>query len=123
MAIISDSVKDKTINKIIIGSGVLVGALVLAKYASAETQGNIVASEPLMFGQCIEGACLTDTEVIAYVTFKNVGELYKENVVGIRVNDVMVKEQPVGLNPGTGFTMSYTFTIGAGANNICGIVR
>ena len=115
--------ENKAINKIMIGGSALVGVLVLAKYVSAELEGNIVASEPLMFGQCVEGACLKDTEVIAYVTFKNVGGAYRENIVGISVGGVMVKEQSVGLNPGTGFTMSYTFTIGAGTNSICGVVR
>jgi hypothetical protein len=119
MTIISE---DKTINKILLGGGTFVGILMLAKYVSAETQGSIVASEPLLYGQCVEGACLTDTEVIAYVTFKNVGGVYKENVVGISVNGVSVKEQTVGLNPGTGFTMAYTFTMSSGVNNICGIV-
>jgi hypothetical protein len=108
---------------VLVGGSALLGALVLTRYVSAELEGNIVASEPLMFGQCVEGACLTDTEAIAYVTFKNVGGAYRENIVGISVDDVMVKEQSIGLNPGTGFTMAYTFTISAGTNNICGVVK
>jgi hypothetical protein len=116
-------VASKVVRNILLGGSALLGALVLTKYVSAELEGNIVASEPLMFGQCAEGACLKDTEVIAYVTFKNTGGAYRENIVGISVGGVMVKEQSIGLNPGTGFTMSYTFTIGAGTNNICGVVK
>lgn len=113
----------KVKNAILIGSSA-VGLLILFRHVAARlAEGLIVASEPLIYGQCMEGACLVNTEVTAFVDFKNTGGTYKENVVGINVNGVVVKEVPVGLNPGTGFTMSYTFTIGSGANTICGVVR
>lgn len=123
MNIVSESDKNKVVNKILIGGTAAVGLLVLAKVVMAETEGSIVASEPVIFGECVEGACLTNTDVNAYVTFKNVGGVYKENTVGISIGGVMVKEQTVGLNPGTGFTMAYTFTMKSGVNNICGIVK
>lgn len=113
----------KAKNAILIGSSA-VGLLILLRHAmAARAEGLIVASEPLIYGQCTEGACLANTEVTAFVDFKNTGGAYKENIVGINVNGVVVKEMPLGLNPGTGFTTSYTFTIGSGENTICGIVR
>jgi len=118
-----DTDKSKAVNKILIGGTAVVGLLVLAKVVTAETEGLIVASEPVIFGECVEGACLTNTDVNAYVTFKNVGGVYKENTVGISIGGVKAKEQLIGLNPGTGFTMEYTFTMTSGANNICGIVK
>jgi hypothetical protein len=105
-------------------SGSALGLFILFKHAEAvRAEGNIVALEPLIYGQCTDGACLQNTEVTAFVDFKNIGRVYKENTVGINVNGIIVKEMPVGLNPGTGFTMSYTFNISPGANNICGVVR
>lgn len=113
----------KVKNAILIGSSAL-GLFILIRHVTARlAEGLIVASEPLIYGQCVDGACLVNTEVTAFIDFKNTGGAYKENIVGINVNGVIVKEQPVGLNPGTGFTMAYTFTIGSGANNICGTVR
>lgn len=113
----------KTKNVILIGSSA-VGLLILLRHVTAKLEeGLIVASEPLIYGQCMVGACLVNTEVTAFVDFKNIGNVYKENIVGINVNGVVVKEMPVGLNPGTGFTTSYTFMIGSGVNTICGVVR
>lgn len=111
------------VNKAIVIGGSALGLLILVRKGRAATSGEIVASEPLIYGQCVTGACLQDTEVIAYVTFKNIGGVYRENIVGISVGGVSVKEQTVGLNPGTGFTMAYTFNMTAGTNNICGYVR
>ncbi len=111
----------KVKNAILIGSSA-VGLLILLRHVAAKPEGLIVASEPLIYGQCMDGACLVNTEVTAFVDFKNIGGAYKENIIGINVNGVVVKEMSVGLNPGTGFTMSYTFMIGSGANNICGHV-
>jgi hypothetical protein len=106
---------------ILIGGGAL-GLLILMKTAAAATEGNIVASEPLIYGQCENGVCVKGTEVIVYVTFKNVGGAYKENRVGIGIDGVVLKEVPIGLYPGTGFTMAYSYVVNNGINNICGLV-
>lgn len=117
-------ITDGKVKKAILIGSSAIGLLILFRHVTAKpTEGLIVALEPVVYGQCMDGACLVNTEVTAFVDFKNMGGAYKENVIGINVNGVIVKEVSIGLNPGTGFTMAHTFTIGSGASTICGIVR
>lgn len=86
------------------------------------TPGQIVASEPAVFGYCSSGQCVSGEIAFVYVTFTNVGSLYAENTLGIKINNMIVKSEKIGLGPGKEVTLSYELSIGNMTYSICGTV-
>lgn len=99
---------------------ILLGLSNVGKAATGE--GQIIASEPTIFGVCTSGQCIAGEIAFIYITYTNVGSLYKENTLGIKVNDVTVKSESIGLDPGQEVTLSYELPIENISYIICGTV-
>lgn len=83
---------------------------------------DIVASEPAVYGLCASGQCQAGEMAFVYVTYANVGSLYGEKTLGIKINDMIVKSEKIGLSPGQEITLSYELPIGNMSYSICGTV-
>ena len=113
--------KQKALEVGFAGLLILLGLSKVGKAASTGV-GQIVASEPTIFGVCTSGQCIAGEIAFIYITYTNVGSLYKENMLGIKVNDVTVKSESIGLDPGQEVTLSYELPIENISYSICGTV-
>jgi hypothetical protein len=102
------------------GALVLIGWTKIGKGVIGE--GQIVASEPAVYGYCRSGQCVAGEMAFIYITYTNVGSLYTEKLLGIKINDMLVKSEKIGLGPGKEVTLSYELPIGNMSYSICGTV-
>lgn len=112
--------KQKALEAGFIGFLILLG---LSKGAKAATgEGQIVASEPAVYGDCSNGKCSAGSTAFVFITYTNVGSLYTENTLGIKINDAIVKSEKIGLGPGQEISLSYELPIENMTYNICGMI-
>lgn len=96
----------------------LIGRAVAREIAKV---GEIITTETKIVG--CDGECLIGKEIFVFSTFKNIGNFDKVGVVGIKINDKIVKEDLILLGPNEEYMMIYSYVVQEEIPyNICGVV-
>lgn len=121
--------------KQLLGVAALAGIVILyIKTAKAEPpieppieppmqEGLIISTNTNVTGDCLVDECVIEKEILISSTFKNIGYFNKSNIVGISVNNVILKQESITLNPQQEYILTYTTILNSEIPyEICGLI-
>jgi hypothetical protein len=117
---------------LVIAIGAIIALTLISKGAKASEQlyyppihpGEIINTETNIAGNCADNNCLINKNLLIYSTFKNIGNFTKTNKIGIKIDNIIVKNEYITLNPNQEYTMIHTSELHIEKPyNICGYVE
>ena len=114
-------------SKSILGVAALAGIIILyTKTAKAEPpmqEGLIISTNTNVTGDCLVDECVIEKEILISSTFKNIGYFNKSNIVGISVNNEILKQESITLNPQQEYILTHTTILNSEIPyEICGLI-
>ena len=118
-------------SKSILGVAALAGIIILyTKTAKAEPpieppmqEGLIISTNTNVTGDCLVDECVIEKEILITSTFKNIGYFNKSNIVGISVNNEILKQESITLNPQQEYILTHTTILNSEIPyEICGLI-
>ena len=86
-------------------------------------EGLIISTNTNVTGDCLVDECVIEKEILISSTFKNIGYFNKSNIVGISVNNEILKQESITLNPQQEYILTHTTILNSEIPyEICGLI-
>lgn len=86
-------------------------------------EGLIISTNTNVTGDCLVDECVIEKEIIIHSTFKNIGYFNKSNIVGISVNNEVLKQEDITLNPQQEYILTHNMILNSEIPyEICGLI-
>jgi len=88
-----------------------------------QSEGLIISTNTNVTGDCLVNECVIEKEITIRSTFKNIGYFNKSNIVGISVNNEILKQENITLQPREERTLIHNMILDSEIPyEICGLI-